>query len=74
MHPFALASANEAATAIAAHADDSELAFIGGGADLIGRMRTARRFLSKRCLKAAAYSLHQPWLPPLTTEQVYESL
>src|SRR2546428_13328206 len=27
----------------------------------------ARLFLSKRCPKAAASSLHQPWLPPLTT-------
>src|SRR5881296_2293164 len=27
----------------------------------------ARRFLSRRCPKAAASSLHQPWLPPLTT-------
>jgi hypothetical protein len=39
MHPFALASANEAATAIAAHADDPELAFIAGGTDLIGLMK-----------------------------------
>ena len=39
MHPFALASANDAATAIAAHADDPELAFIAGGTDLIGLMK-----------------------------------
>src|SRR2546427_524115 len=29
----------------------------------------ARRFLSRRCPKAAASSLHQPWLPPLTTRR-----
>ncbi len=39
MHPFALASANDPATAIAAHADDPELAFIAGGPDLIGPMK-----------------------------------
>jgi xanthine dehydrogenase YagS FAD-binding subunit len=39
MHPFALASANDAATAIAAHADDPELAFIAGGTDLLGLMK-----------------------------------
>ena len=39
MHPFALASANDPATAIAAHADDPELAFIAGGPDLIGLMK-----------------------------------
>ena len=36
MHPFALASANDPATAIAAHADDPDLAYIAGGTDLIG--------------------------------------
>ena len=36
MHPFALARANDPATAIAAHADDPDLAYIAGGADLIG--------------------------------------
>src|SRR2546422_6732281 len=39
MHPFALASANDPATAIAAHADDPELAFIAGGTDRIGLMK-----------------------------------
>jgi hypothetical protein len=39
MHPFSLASANDPATAIAAHADDPELAFIAGGPDLIGLMK-----------------------------------
>ena len=39
MHPFAFASANDPATAIAAHADDPELAFIAGGPDLIGLMK-----------------------------------
>src|SRR5437588_10649285 len=29
----------------------------------------ARRFLSKRCPQAAASSLHQPWLPSLTTRR-----
>ena len=39
MHPFALASANDPATAIAAHADDPDLAYIAGGTDLIGLMK-----------------------------------
>src|SRR2546425_11762070 len=39
MHPFALASATDAAAAIATHADDPELAFIAGGTDLIGLMK-----------------------------------
>ena len=39
MHPFALASANDPATAIAAHADDPDLAYIAGGPDLIGLMK-----------------------------------
>lgn len=49
MHPFALASANDEATAIAAHAHDSELAFIAGGTDLIGLMKD-RAALPKRLL------------------------
>ncbi len=49
MHPFALASANDAATAIAAHAHDPELAFIAGGTDLIGLMKD-RAALPKRLL------------------------
>src|SRR5438067_9600727 len=39
MHPFALASANDPATAIAAHAADPDLAYIAGGTDLIGLMK-----------------------------------
>jgi xanthine dehydrogenase YagS FAD-binding subunit len=39
MHPFALVRANDAAAAIAAHADDPLLAFIAGGTDLIGLMK-----------------------------------
>ena len=39
MHPFALARANDPATAITAHADDPELAFIAGRPDLIGLMK-----------------------------------
>src|SRR5256712_8796513 len=49
MHPFALASANDAATASAAHAHDPELAFIAGGTDLIGLMKD-RAALPKRLL------------------------
>src|SRR5947207_10318989 len=39
MHPFLLASANDAATAIAAHAADPDLAYIAGGTDLLGLMK-----------------------------------
>jgi xanthine dehydrogenase YagS FAD-binding subunit len=39
MHPFMLSRADDAATAIAAHAQDAELAFIAGGTDLIGLMK-----------------------------------
>src|SRR6266576_7248699 len=39
MHPFALSRANDPATAIAAHAQDPQLAFIAGGTDLIGLMK-----------------------------------
>jgi len=49
MHPFALASATDAAAAIATHADDPELAFIAGGTDLIGLMKD-RAALPKRLL------------------------
>lgn len=49
MHPFALANANDAVTAIAAHAHDPELAFIAGGTDLIGLMKD-RAALPKRLL------------------------
>src|SRR5881409_2516536 len=49
MHPFLLASANDAATAIAAHAADPDLAYIAGGTDLIGLMKD-RAALPKRLL------------------------
>src|SRR5438128_10916717 len=49
MHPFALASANDSATAIAAHADDPDLAYIAGGTDLIGLMKD-RAALPRRLL------------------------
>src|SRR2546425_12239296 len=49
MQPFALASATDAGTAIATHAEDPELAFIAGGTDLIGLMKD-RAALPKRLL------------------------
>src|SRR5437867_6108431 len=49
MHPFLLASANDAATAIAAHAADPDLAYIAGGTDLIGLMKD-RAALPERLL------------------------
>src|SRR6266403_736820 len=39
MHPFALSRAADPAKAIAAHAQDPQLAFIAGGTDLIGLMK-----------------------------------
>ncbi len=39
MHPFALSRAVDASTAIAAHADDPQLAFIAGGTDLLGLIK-----------------------------------
>jgi xanthine dehydrogenase YagS FAD-binding subunit len=39
MHPFALSRADEPAKAIAAHAQDPQLAFIAGGTDLIALMK-----------------------------------
>jgi xanthine dehydrogenase YagS FAD-binding subunit len=39
MHPFALSRAVEASTAITAHADDPQLAFIAGGTDLLGLIK-----------------------------------
>jgi xanthine dehydrogenase YagS FAD-binding subunit len=39
MHPFALSRADDLAQAIAAHAVDSQLAFIAGGTDLIGLIK-----------------------------------
>ena len=49
MHPFALSRADDAAKAIAAHAVDSQLAFIAGGTDLIGLMKD-RAALPERLL------------------------
>ena len=75
MHPFALASANDPATAIAAHADDPELAFIAGGPDLIGLMKD-RAALPIEALPEGG-CIQPP--PAMATnaydkEEVYESL
>lgn len=39
MHPFTLSKATDQASAIAAHAQDPNLAFIAGGTDLVGLMK-----------------------------------
>jgi xanthine dehydrogenase YagS FAD-binding subunit len=39
MHPFAVSRAVDPAKAVAAHAQDAQLAFIAGGTDLIGLMK-----------------------------------
>jgi xanthine dehydrogenase YagS FAD-binding subunit len=49
MHPFALSRADDLAKAIAAHAQDPQLAFIAGGTDLIGLMKD-RATLPERLL------------------------
>src|SRR5712664_1723521 len=49
MHPFFLSRAGDAATAIAAHADDPALAFIAGGTDLLGLIKD-RATLPERLL------------------------
>ena len=49
MHPFFLSRAGDAATAIAAHADDPALAFIAGGTDLLALMKD-RAALPERLL------------------------
>src|SRR5216684_616237 len=49
MHPFSLSRAGDAATAIAAHADDPALAFIAGGTDLLALMKD-RAALPERLL------------------------
>jgi xanthine dehydrogenase YagS FAD-binding subunit len=49
MHSFALSRADDAAKAIAAHAQDPQLAFIAGGTDLIGLMKD-RATLPERLL------------------------
>lgn len=49
MHPFTISRATDQATAIAAHAQDPQLAFIAGGTDLIGLMKD-RAALPERLL------------------------
>src|SRR5438045_6624947 len=49
MHPCALSRAADAATAIAAHAGDPQLAFIAGGTDLLGLVKD-RAALPERLL------------------------
>jgi xanthine dehydrogenase YagS FAD-binding subunit len=49
MHPFALSRADDAGTAIAAHADDPQLVFIAGGTDLLGLIKD-RAALPERLL------------------------
>jgi xanthine dehydrogenase YagS FAD-binding subunit len=49
MHPFALSRADDPAKAIAAHAQDPQLAFIAGGTDLIALMKD-RATLPERLL------------------------
>jgi len=39
MHPFTFSRATHLAAAIAAHAQDPQLAFVAGGTDLIGLMK-----------------------------------
>ena len=75
MHPFALASANDPATAIAAHADDPELAFIAGGPDLIGLMKD-RAALPIEALPEGGCIQPPPAMAATADdkERVYESL
>jgi xanthine dehydrogenase YagS FAD-binding subunit len=49
MHPFSLSRADDAASAIAAHAQDATLAFIAGGTDLLGLIKD-RALLPQRLL------------------------
>jgi xanthine dehydrogenase YagS FAD-binding subunit len=49
MHPFSLSRAGDAASAIAAHAQDATLAFIAGGTDLLGLIKD-RALLPQRLL------------------------
>src|SRR6266851_3308340 len=49
MHPFALSRADDPAKAIAAHAQDPQLAFIAGGTDILGLMKD-RAALPERLL------------------------
>src|SRR6266404_9276531 len=47
MHPFSLSSTEDPANAIAAHARDSQLAFIAGGTDLLGLMKDRATFADR---------------------------
>lgn len=49
MHPFSISTASDVSTAIAAHAQDTELAFIAGGTDLLGLMKD-RAAIPKRVM------------------------
>lgn len=49
MHPFAFSRADDPATAVAAHAQEPQLAFIAGGTDLIGLIKD-RAALPQRLL------------------------
>src|SRR3989442_15734126 len=75
MHPVALASADDPATAIAAHADDPELALIVGGPDLIGLMKD-RAALPIEALPEGGCIQPPPAMAATAydKEQVYESL
>jgi len=44
MHPFSLSRADDPAKAIAAHAQDGQVAFIAGGTDLLGLMKDRATF------------------------------
>src|SRR6266851_1809427 len=44
MHPFSLSSADDPAKAIAAHAQDGQVAFIAGGTDLLGLLKDRATF------------------------------
>ena len=66
MHPFALSRADNLGTAIAAHSQDPDLAFIAGGTDLIGLMKD-HAILPERLLDInhlpglARIEARQPW-------------
>ena len=75
MHPFALASANDPAMAIAAHADDPDLAYIAGGTDLIGLMQDGAA-LPIEALPEGGCIQPPPAIATIAydKEEVYESL
>src|SRR5439155_324752 len=70
MHPFALARANDPATAIAAHADDPELAFIAGRPDLIGLMKD-RAALPIEALPAGGCIQPPPAMAATAYDKIY---